>query len=338
MFGKKAEEKIPSSIPESPVKTEDMIVRVMPKDFSGKTVSPAVVVPQASLPPRMVVAPPAAAPRPVIQPVPQPVQQPVMVVAAPKPGPVTPPPPRRKFGLIIFLFLLLLLMAGGGIGLYYYMFLMPVPVAVEPTPEPTPEPEPEPTPIPLPTEPVPGKDTDSDGLTDVEELLYGTDYRNPDTDGDTFLDGNEVFHRYHPNGSAPSTLLDTGTVRIFQGTDGPFTIYYPSSWTSTADATENKVSFRSPSTAAIIITWQAKPPTESLEVWYQHTIPNNSAASLEPTYTQEGLLALAQPGERIAYVDGGDKVFVLTYDLGDETTIEFLTTFQMMLNSLKLLP
>ena len=63
--------------------------------------------------------------------------------------------------------------------------------------------------------PVPGKDTDSDGLTDVEELLYGTNFRDPDSDEDTFLDGNEVFHRYHPLGVAPSTLIDTGAVKIF---------------------------------------------------------------------------------------------------------------------------
>ncbi|MGE6761436.1 Ig-like domain-containing protein [Corallococcus interemptor] len=35
-------------------------------------------------------------------------------------------------------------------------------------------------------------DSDNDGLTDVEEAQYGTDPRNPDTDGDGLLDGVEV--------------------------------------------------------------------------------------------------------------------------------------------------
>ncbi len=35
-------------------------------------------------------------------------------------------------------------------------------------------------------------DTDSDGLTDPEEHLYGTDRNNPDTDGDGVNDGDEV--------------------------------------------------------------------------------------------------------------------------------------------------
>lgn len=48
-------------------------------------------------------------------------------------------------------------------------------------------------------------DTDSDGLSDLEEVeTYGSDPTNPDTDGDTYLDGDEVKGGYNPNG--PGTL------------------------------------------------------------------------------------------------------------------------------------
>lgn len=44
-------------------------------------------------------------------------------------------------------------------------------------------------------------DTDSDGLGDREEVkVYGTNPRKADTDGDTFLDGQEVAGGYNPNG------------------------------------------------------------------------------------------------------------------------------------------
>jgi len=36
-------------------------------------------------------------------------------------------------------------------------------------------------------------DWDNDGLTDIQELLVGTDPRNPDTDGDGFLDGEDPY-------------------------------------------------------------------------------------------------------------------------------------------------
>ena len=47
-------------------------------------------------------------------------------------------------------------------------------------------------------------DSDNDGLTDEQELTYGTDPNNADTDGDGYSDGDEVQSGYNPNG--PGTL------------------------------------------------------------------------------------------------------------------------------------
>jgi hypothetical protein len=41
-------------------------------------------------------------------------------------------------------------------------------------------------------------DSDNDGLTNADEVIYGTDTNNPDTDGDTLSDGDEV-HTYLTN-------------------------------------------------------------------------------------------------------------------------------------------
>lgn len=46
------------------------------------------------------------------------------------------------------------------------------------------------------------KDTDSDKLSDMDEVkVYATDPLNPDTDGDTYSDGEEVSKGYNPHGS-----------------------------------------------------------------------------------------------------------------------------------------
>lgn len=44
-------------------------------------------------------------------------------------------------------------------------------------------------------------DFDHDGLSDALEIFYGTDPGNPDSDDDTFLDGDEVQRGYNPAGS-----------------------------------------------------------------------------------------------------------------------------------------
>ncbi len=62
----------------------------------------------------------------------------------------------------------------------------------------------------------PDADADNDGLKNWEEEIYKTDARNPDSDGDGYLDGEEVASGYDPTIAAPNDALegtDTGAPR-----------------------------------------------------------------------------------------------------------------------------
>lgn len=52
-------------------------------------------------------------------------------------------------------------------------------------------------------------DQDGDGLTDKEEDKWGTDIKNPDTDNDGYLDGEEVASGYDPLKQAPNDKLSS---------------------------------------------------------------------------------------------------------------------------------
>ena len=54
-------------------------------------------------------------------------------------------------------------------------------------------------------------DSDSDGLTDEREELYGTDKNDADTDNDNFMDGAEIENLYSPNGTGRLSLTDYKT-------------------------------------------------------------------------------------------------------------------------------
>jgi hypothetical protein len=62
------------------------------------------------------------------------------------------------------------------------------------------------TPAPAPVPVMNDEDEDHDGLTQTLEAFYGTDVRNPDTDGDGYEDGYEVNHGFNPTG--PGKLFD----------------------------------------------------------------------------------------------------------------------------------
>ena len=55
-------------------------------------------------------------------------------------------------------------------------------------------------------------DADDDGLTDIQETsLYFTDPHNPDTDGDSYWDGNEIANNYSPLAGKRATVWNTDT-------------------------------------------------------------------------------------------------------------------------------
>lgn len=68
-------------------------------------------------------------------------------------------------------------------------------------------------------------DIDEDGLTDRFELLFETDPRARDTDGDGYLDGQEIAQGYNPRASnggllAKRVLVDLSEQKLFQELGG----------------------------------------------------------------------------------------------------------------------
>lgn len=309
--------------PEAPaLKPEDLgvVIHVMPKDFLGR---------EASL---------RVEPKPTIVPV---------TIAAPAPtaAPVVILPPKRRVPLALWIVLALVLILGIGAVAYIVLTKAPdqvvAPVVVAPAPLPKTEPVVVPKVVEIPKAPaVPeqSKDSDSDGLTDIEERMYGTDYRNPDSDSDTFLDGNEVFHRYDPMGVAPSTLLDTGAVKVYSDTSLPFTIYYPLSWKVTADLAKDIVTFKTPALASVTVEWSAKDPLLTVEDWVLKNVKGIDITTLKSSYTKEGYYTLRSKDDLVAYVDGKDSVYTLTYALNTSLDISYIQTFAMMMNSLHIIP
>ncbi len=317
LFGGK---KAASVVPEAPAVTPDslgVVIHVMPKDFFGKEAKLRVEA-------APVVAPPPVAVAPAVKSV------------------LTPLPPKRRVPIALWIALILVALLGVG-AVAYVMLTKTPPQTITPVVIPTPLPTtpvvtaPKPT-VTTPIAPTQSKDSDSDGLTDIEERMYGTDYRNPDSDGDTFLDGNEVFHRYDPNGLSPSTLLDTGAVKMFSDTALPFTVFYPTSWKSSIDVATSTVTFKTPNLASVIVTWGAKDADLTVEDWVLKNVKDADITTLKASYTKEGYYTLRSKDDLVAYLDLGTAVYTMTYSLNASTEISYIQTFAMMVNSFYVAP
>lgn len=197
-------------------------------------------------------------------------------------------------------------------------------------------PLPPPLPPEKPTLPPAGLDSDSDGITDLEETLFGTDKRNPDTDGDGFLDGNEVFHLYNPAGIAPVRLLDSNLVKVETAPVG-YLLSIPTTWTftlNTVDGTRAVIDSKHGETFKVSV--ESNPDKKPIVDWYLEKHPELTAADVLQYRSKGGYTGIIGADILSTYIPWGDKVFVLTYDLNGESFINYRTTYAMMLNSLLL--
>jgi alpha-tubulin suppressor-like RCC1 family protein len=116
------------------------------------------------------------------------------------------------------------------------------------------------------------RDPDGDGLSNFEELVnHGTDPNNPDTDGDTFRDGQEIAEQSDPNSaqsyptrtltvSAPENGSITGAGTYQLGTSATLTAspdpgYVFTEWAGDAEGSDNPLSVTMDSDLAIGTTF-----------------------------------------------------------------------------------
>lgn len=188
----------------------------------------------------------------------------------------------------------------------------------------------------VPSLPPGGLDSDSDGLSDVEESVFGTDARVPDTDRDGFLDGNEVFHLYNPGATAPVRLVDSGLVTPLVSPAG-WSIFIPKGWTSTLDTVDgSKSTIRSGQGETYRVELLDNAQGQPLLEWYLAANPGTPSAGPRAITTKGGLEGLLGSDRLDAFFAWDGKIFKITYDNGTKSFINFRTSFEMMLNSLRL--
>ncbi len=181
-------------------------------------------------------------------------------------------------------------------------------------------------------------DTDADGLTDIEEGLYSTDYLKSDMDDDSYIDGLEVLNLYNPAGVAPQKIEETDLVKIYSNPTYNYTIFYPASWLARAlgETTSEEVMFTSATGEFIQVIVEDNlsnlPPLD----WYLAEAPGTNPSEVGGVTTKSGLSGVKSPDGLTAYFSAGGKIYVLSYNVGIKTELNYKSTFEMMIKSFKL--
>lgn len=195
------------------------------------------------------------------------------------------------------------------------------------------------------TTPLPSNtDTDGDGLTDTEELVYGTDATKSDTDGDGFIDGRkvdaatgavsgELAMLYNPLGTGK---LETSTiVKNVQNAAKAYQLLIPATWTINESSGLLVITPATTTGEFFQIRTYENTAGLSAQQWYQTTFPQGQA-NLTKSIAVNGLEGIVSPDGASVYFFKDTRVFGLTYTTGSLSQVNFWTTFEMMKNSFKL--
>ena len=188
-----------------------------------------------------------------------------------------------------------------------------------------------------PPEPTPGLDSDSDGLTDEEENgVFGTKSNDVNSDKDSYVDLNEVLNLFDPATPAPSQLKDNPKIAVYSNAAENYVIFRPAAWSvrEGTDASKAEVFFDASTGEFIEVLVQEKSKDQAIMDWYLAQAPGVTSSQVEPYKTKQGYDAVLSPDKFTAYVDGGDRVYVVSYNLGKRFEIQYKVTFQMMVQSL----
>lgn len=190
--------------------------------------------------------------------------------------------------------------------------------------------------IPSPTLSI---DTDRDGLTDEEEVLYATGLNRPDSDADGYLDGEELENLYNPLGEG--LLKDSGLVNVYKNSPFGYNLFYPSSWLSRSiDDTGREVIFNSGAGEFIQVIVEENQLKLSPLEWYLNQSPGISREQIESIDAGD-FRGIRSPDTLTLYLvpkraTENNLIYIITYNIGTKTEMNFKATFEMMIKSFSL--
>lgn len=181
------------------------------------------------------------------------------------------------------------------------------------------------------------QDLDRDALSDAEEELFKTDPGVPDTDGDGYTDGQEVYNLYNPDGLAPMRLIDSGLVKDYSNPIFNYKIYYPVSWAlGNVDDSFRDVLFSTLTGENIEARVFDLSPGQSFSDWFSIWAPGQKFGDLR-NFTGVFKESGQKRGDNLVYYFTDAKhVYVLLYHTTDSTVVNYRMVMQMMANSLRL--
>lgn len=186
-------------------------------------------------------------------------------------------------------------------------------------------------------------DSDNDGLTDVEETVFGSSPTNPDTDGDGYKDGIEVLNSYNPTKPGTSKLIESPFIASLTTAfaSGNYSLLYPKEWSASVVNANNQLLITANTGEIIKISLRDNSGGLSPLAWYLQDHPEVAVSQLRLIENANRQISgIFSPDGFLAYLANSDKskFYVFEYLTGRQTEFRYPAIFSMIIKNLQLLP
>jgi len=174
---------------------------------------------------------------------------------------------------------------------------------------------------------VPSTDTDGDGLTDKEEILFGTSITSADTDGDSYPDWEEIQNGYSPT-RVGETLPVGELFTTYTNSTYGYKVPYPTGWLADSlDQTNKQILFISDTEEFFEILIEENPLQTPIVDWFRGLSPSLKNIALDITVV-DGRPAVWSPDKLTLYTGKGALVYIITYNKGALEEVNWPNVFE----------
>lgn len=176
-------------------------------------------------------------------------------------------------------------------------------------------------------------DTDQDGLTDAEEVLYGTNSSSVDSDGDGYSDKAEADGLYNPAG--PGRLAANLNIAQYKEAQNKYSVFYPNRWR--VQVVGDSAIFSSPDNSFVQIVTEQNPDKKTILTWYNEQFAD-APATLAEVVIKNGWEGIYHQDKKIFYLTDAAKknIYTVSYVPAKEGDMIYYHIFQMMIASFSL--
>ena len=182
---------------------------------------------------------------------------------------------------------------------------------------------------------VSSQDSDSDGLTDVEETIFSTNPNKADTDGDSYSDGLEVGGGYNPAGTGK--IEANAAIKTYYDSVYGYSTLYPASWALSDDPQNTRGKMFTASGEFVEVSVQENPAGLSARDWYLTQSPGiDSSKIMSVTNWDKTLSGVLSVDGLTAYFVSGSRVYLINYNINILAQANYKTVFQAMYRSFRI--